>query len=91
MGRGTRFKQQGFQITLDKIALSHAHGIEARLKQHLDGAQISQVTREHHLEQGFVIDDALKDLTQRLVVAALRGSGDPDHQRTLRDARPGSG
>ena len=51
--RGVGREEQGFEFGLDKISLLGAQDIEIGLEQHLEGAQIDQIARLHHLQQGF--------------------------------------
>ena len=60
-----------------------AQRVEIRLQQHLDGPQVDEIARLHHLQQGFLVHDAVKDRAQGLPIAALRGGGHPDDQRPL--------
>ena len=72
--RGVGREEQGLQLRLHEIPVRGAQRIEVRLQQHLEGAQVDQIARLHHLQQGFLVHDAVKDLPQRLAIAALRGS-----------------
>jgi hypothetical protein len=56
---GVGREEQGLQLRLDKIAMRGAQGIKIGLEQHLEGAQIDQIARLHHLQQGLLIDNAL--------------------------------
>ncbi len=59
---GMSGEQQGLELRLDKIPLLRAQRIEVGLEQHLEGAQVDEIARLHHLQQGFLIDNAVKDL-----------------------------
>ena len=54
--------------------------IKVGLEQHLEGAQVDEIAYLHHLHQGFLVDDAVKDLPQRLAITAFRGGGHADDQ-----------
>ena len=81
--RGVGGEEQGLELGLDKIPVLGAQRIEIGLEQHLEGAQVDEIARLHHLQQGFLIDNAVKDLPQRVAIAPLGGGGDPDHQRPV--------
>ena len=81
--RGVGREEQGLQLRLDKIPLLRAQRIEVGLEQHLEGAQVDEIARLHHLQQGFLIDDAVKDLPQRLAIPALGRGRDADHERPV--------
>ena len=78
--RGIGGEEQGLELGLDKIPLLGAQGIEIGLQQHLEGAQVDEIAGLHHLHQGFLVDDAVKDLPQRLAITAFRGGGHADDQ-----------
>ena len=78
--RGIGREQQGLQLGLDKIPVRGAQRVEVGLEQDLDGPQVGEIARLHHLQQGFLVDNALKDLPQRLAIAALRRGGDADDE-----------
>ena len=81
--RGVGREEQGLELGLDKIPLLRAQGIEVGLEQHLEGAQVDEIARLHHLHQGFLIDNRVKDRPQRVVIAALGRGRDPDHERAI--------
>jgi hypothetical protein len=81
--RGVGREEQALQLRLDKIPLLRAQRIEVGLQQHLEGAQVDEIADLHHLQQGFLIDNAVKDLPQGVVIAPFGGRGDPDHQRPV--------
>ena len=84
-------KQHGVQLGGDKIPPPCVQGVKIGLEQHLDGAQIGQVARLHHLHQAFLVHNLVKDGSQRLVIAALRRGGDAHHERPIGLAQPDSG
>ena len=67
--RGVRREEEALQLGLDKIPLLRAQGIEIRLQQDLEGAQVDEMARLHHLQQRFLMHNAV----ERPAV----GSGDP--------------
>jgi hypothetical protein len=81
--RGVGREEQGFELSLDKIPLLGAQRIEVGLEEHLEGAQIDKIAGLHHLQQGFLIDNAVKHRPQRVVIPAFGGGRDPDHQRPV--------
>ena len=81
--RGVGREEQGLELGLDKIPLLGAQGIEVGLEQHLEGAQVDEIARLHHLQQRFLIDNAVKDRPQRVVIPPFGGGRDPDHQRPV--------
>ena len=81
--RGVGREEQGLELGLDKIPLLGAQGIEIGLEQHLEGAQVDEIARLHHLQQGFLIDNAVKDLPQRVVIPPFGGGRDADHERAV--------
>ena len=81
-------RSRRLQLRLHKIPLLGAQRIEVRLEQHLEGAQVDEIARLHHLQQGFLIDNAVKHLPQRVAIAALGGRRDADHQRPIGPPRP---
>src|SRR5499427_6975968 len=58
--RSVSREEEALQLGFDKIPLLDAQGIEIRLEQDLQGAQVDEIARLHHLQQGFLIDDAVK-------------------------------
>jgi hypothetical protein len=81
--RGVGREEQGLQLGLDKISLLGPQGIEIRLEQDLEGAQVDEIPRLHHLQQGFLIDNAVKHWPQGVVIPPFGGRRDPDHQRPV--------
>ena len=64
--RRARREEQGLEPCVHKIPLLRAQRIEVGLEQHLKGAQVDEIPRLHHLQQGFLIDNAVKDRPQRV-------------------------
>ena len=60
--RGVGREEEALQLGFDKIPLLDAQRIEIRLEQTLEGAQVDEIARLHHLQQGFLIDNAVKHL-----------------------------
>ena len=81
--RGVGREQQRLELGLDKIPLLRAQGIEIGLEQHLEGAQVDEIARLHHLQQGFLVHDAVKDRPQRVVIPAFGRRRDADHERAV--------
>jgi hypothetical protein len=63
--------------------LLRTQGIEVGLEQDLESSQVDEVARLHHLQQRFLIDNAIKDLPQGVVIPPFGGGCDPDHQRPV--------
>ena len=80
---GVGREEQALQLGLDKIPLLGAQGIEVGLQQDLEGAQVDEIARLHHLQQGFLIDNAVKDRPQGVVIPPFGGRRNPDHQRPI--------
>ena len=55
-------EEQALQLGLDKIPVRGPQRIKVGLEQHLEGAQVDEIACLHHLHQGFLVDDAVKDL-----------------------------
>ena len=81
--RGVGREEQGLEFGLDKIPLLGAQGIEVGLEQHLESPEVDEIARLHHLQQGFLIDNAVKDRPQGVVIPPLGRRRDPDHQRPV--------
>ena len=73
-------EEEALQLGLDKIPLLRAQRIEVGLEQDLEGPQVDEIARLHHLQQGFLIDNTVKHLPQRVVIPPFGGRRDPDHQ-----------
>ena len=61
-------EEQGLELGLDKIPLLRAQRIEVRLQQYLESAQVDEIAGLHHLQQGFLIHNAVEDLPQGVVI-----------------------